>query len=269
MNNISETIEKIKQLTPRGVTYPQDLLSLHDISKPLDVENLKYLVNGGEAGGYFHWLTLLAMHSNAKLIVELGNRYGSSTIALYHGLRSDQRLITVDSVKDQRYVPKKIFNDSRVKFVFGDCLDLNSYISSDEPIPVNIDILWSDTVHYYEQISSEFYVYEPLLSDEALLVIDDIKLNDKGKFFRESPYKKYDLTDICHVSGFGVIHFVRPGKDRGMTEQERINLSILRAMDVWKRRYEMFYSNVDLCSLTLYNSIKEMTKRIIKYILHK
>lgn len=237
MNNIRETITKIEQLLPQGVVYPEKLLAKHDKNVMMDREHYGYLTKGGEAGGYFHWLTLLMQNSDAKLVLELGNRYGSSTIALYQGLKENQKVITVDIEKDQRYVPDEIMNDSRIKFVFGDCLNLNTYLKNNETVPIDIDVLWTDTVHFYEQLSAEFKVYEPLLADEALIIIDDIKLNDKGRFFQESPFEKYDLTDICHVSGFGAIHYKRDEKDRGKTYFERVNQALFNANEIWFNRH--------------------------------
>ena len=235
---IRDVLNTVNELTKRGVTYPPELLTAHDVRVPLAKECLGYLVEGIKIkAGYFHWLTFLARHSDAKLILELGNRYGSSTIALFHGLKQDQSLISMDIVKDQRFLPKTVVADKRVKLVYGDCLDLSAYCRHDLSIPVDIDILWSDTVHYYDQISAEFQVYEPLLADEAIVAIDDIRLNDKGKFFTEAPYEKYDLTDVCHGSGFGVIHYVRPLDQRGRSRQERINIALERSTEIITARY--------------------------------
>jgi predicted O-methyltransferase YrrM len=165
MNNIAKLLECLKELTPKGVTYPDKLLAKHNPNVEFDKEVLKYLVQGGVAGAYYHWLTLLAQHSDAKTIVELGNRYGTSTIALFHGMKEDQKLITVDIEKDQRYVPSEIFESPQVQFVYGDCLDLSVY----EKIPLEIDILFTDTIHFYDQIRAEYLVYEPLLAVRLLL----------------------------------------------------------------------------------------------------
>ena len=246
MKNVDTVLKAVEEsLTCNPVIYPLELLARHNISDPFDAELLSYLVDGGESGGYFHWLTRIAALSDAKLIVELGNRYGSSTVALYHGLKPDQTLITLDIAKDQRYVPDHIFEDARVKFVFGDCLDLNAYGDARTPIPVDIDIFWTDTIHYYEQVRDEFYVYEPPFADEALIAIDDIRLNDKGKFFEEVNYPKHDLTSLCHVSGFGAIHYVRPVSDRGKSHDSRIMEALARANRVWIRRANKAQSKIE------------------------
>lgn len=267
MDKIQEVIKKIAELTSKGVVYPPELLSKHNLSIPKDKEHYEYLTKGGAAGGYLHWLTLLTKYSNAKTIVELGNRYGSSTIAIFHGLKKNQKFLTVDMEKDQRYVPEKIFKDPRVKFVFGDCLNLDSYLKSGTKIPVDIDILFTDTVHFYEQVSAEFAVYEPLLSDEALVVIDDIHLNDKGKFFSSAPYEKYDLTGICHISGFGAIHYKRPPEERKRTAQERIQLALIRSAQIWEKRFTKLNNNPQKLSQRINQIRKENLIGFIKKIL--
>ncbi|HCT85283.1 MAG: hypothetical protein DKM50_09570 [Candidatus Margulisiibacteriota bacterium] len=238
MKNIKEAITMANSLLPKGVIYPAELLMKHDLTKNPDREYLSYLVNGGAGGGYHHWLTLLLKHSEAKTIVELGNRYGSSTIALYHGLKPDQVLYSLDIVKDQRFVPEVIYSDQRVKFVIGDALDLNSYLDNNIDIPIDIDIFWTDTEHFYEQVAAEFDVYEPLFSDEAIIVMDDINMNDTRQLFDAMPFEKYDLTSICHGSGFGVIHYVRDEKERGKSRLERINQSLLNSSKIIYGKYQ-------------------------------
>jgi len=230
-------LEQINALTPQGVKYPAALLEKFNDHDAFDREQKGYLVNGGEGGAYNHWLTLLAQHADARLILELGNRYGVSTLALYHGLPRETRLITVDTVKDQRYVPANIFNDPRVRFIFGDALDLSAYDRAGVDIPIDIDILWTDTVHFYDQVKSEFFVYEPLLADDCIIVIDDCYLNDKGKFFREAPYEKFDLAKLCHVNGFGVILYKRPEAERKQPATDRVRSAMMRSMETGYRRY--------------------------------
>lgn len=268
MKNIPEVLKTLEELTPKGVVYPPRLLGKHNLSIELDSVVLKFLVDGGIAGAYYHWLTLLAQHSEAKLIVELGNRYGTSTIALYHGMKTDQTLVTVDTDKDQRYVPSEIFESPQVKFVFGDCIDLSIYEQNKTQIPFNIDILFTDTIHFYEQVSAEFEVYEPLLSDEALFVIDDININDKGKFWDElTSHTKYDLTQLCHGSGFGAIHYIRPQAERSRTKEERIQLALQRSSTRWKNRYLSLNNQADLLSKRFKEIRKKQRNRWIKKVL--
>ena len=268
MKNIQETIKKVTALLATSpVKYPQSLLRKHDLNKPFDVENLKYLTQGGGAGGYFQWLTLLMQNSDAKLIVELGNRYGSSTLAIHHGLKKSQRLVTIDTEHDQRYVTPEVFKNPQIDFVFGDCVQLNSFLKAGIQIPTDIDILWSDTIHYDEQVSAEFYVYEPLLADEALILVDDIHLNDKGKFFARMKYWKVDLAKECHGNGFGVIHYVRPANQRANTKEERIQEAIIRSSQVYQKRWLNLFENERQLESRLHTMQKERRIATIKRLL--
>jgi cephalosporin hydroxylase len=72
-------------------------------------------------------------------------------------------------------------------------------------IPVNVDFLFIDTEHTYEQVSREWAVYKRWLLDGAIVALDDIRMNDMPRFWNELQYEKLDLTEFCHPeSGFGV-----------------------------------------------------------------
>jgi hypothetical protein len=66
-------------------------------------------------------------------------------------------------------------------------------------------LIFFDTIHTYDQVKKEFDLYKDKLKDGAIILIDDIKINDKGVFFNEWEGEKYDLTDWCHISGFGLL----------------------------------------------------------------
>lgn len=177
-------------------------------SATISDEFLSYL-HGYQGGIYPRWLAAAVKVLEPRIIVELGNREGLSTAAILSALSDKKQIFySLDIIKDLRYVSERAKNDDKFKWIIGDCLDLSIFLRINE-IPKNINILFLDTVHTYEQVKNEFYVWEPLLADKCLVVIDDIRINDKGKFFSELPYQKYDLTDLCHVSGFGVFFYQR------------------------------------------------------------
>ena len=122
------------------------------------------------------------------------------------------------------------FSDPRVTFLYGDDCDLAIYC---EAMPRDIDVLFSDTVHTYEQIKSEYGIYEPLLADEAMIIVDDIKLNDKGRFFEEWLGEKSDLIGLCRKSGFDVMVYRRIGT---VDQELRVCRAALASTQVWKRR---------------------------------
>jgi predicted O-methyltransferase YrrM len=234
--NTQDLLSRIDDLFSDGVNYAPELLSKFTEDDFAQL-NLSYIYGGkGSGSGYLQWLTLLVEHSKAKTIVELGNRYGVSSNTIYSGLKSNQKFYSLDTDIDQRYVPDFVKNDDRVDFITGNCLDLNIYENSKFDIPFNIDILWTDTLHSLEQLSNEMSVYEPLLSNEALIVIDDINLNDKREFFDKSPYEKFDLTSVCHDTGFGVIDFKRNEKDRQLSDEDRLSLALKNSRNIIKKQ---------------------------------
>ncbi len=184
------------------------------------------------ASGYLRFLPLLIRRLGLKHIVELGNREGLSTLCLFSALDAGSQLVTVDLVKDQRFCPDEMFRDSRVRFVHGDVADLGIY---GDAVPMDIDLLFSDTIHFDRQVRDEFAIYQPLLTDRAVLAIDDINLNDKRKLFDELPYAKWDLTELCHGSGFGLVLFERK---QPIAREARLALAFAASAQVWKRRCE-------------------------------
>lgn len=137
-------------------------------------------------------------------------------------------------MKDLRYFPEVLNDEKRNIFaVYGDVFNLNIF----KEIPLDIDILFSDTIHYYEQIRDEFEIYQHLLSDIALVAIDDIHVNDKGRFFDEIEYAKWDLTQLCHHSGWGLFLFQRK---KSLTKDERLEKAMMASIAVYQRRYQDF-----------------------------
>ena len=187
--------------------------------------------NGSE--DYYHKaLPLLINKLHLKNIFELGSREGISTLCMWDKLPSDATLTTIDIVKDQRYCPDEMFSDKQVKFIFGDVCDLSIF---KENIPLDIDFLFSDTIHYNFQITDEFEIYQHLLADTALVAIDDIYVNDKHKFFEKVPYTKWDLTKLYHRSGWGLFLFERK---QSLSKEDRILEAYKASAYIWKRKHD-------------------------------
>ena len=171
----------------------------------IDEEYKKYLTNynfeQGKVCGYFTLIHNVVKNlPDDAIIVELGNREGMSTLAIYDALKPNQKFYTIDIIKDLRILPVEFFNDDRIKVLYGDCI-------SDEILKEfednSIDFLFSDTIHYYGQVNNEFVAYKNKLKKGSIMFVDDIKLNDKGMFYDEWVGEKYSLGPWCHESGFG------------------------------------------------------------------
>jgi predicted O-methyltransferase YrrM len=170
---------------------------------------------------YYRWLIVAVKLLKPARILELGSFTGVSTLCFLQELDNSSELISVDIEKDLRFVPGEALSDPRLRLVFGNDLDLSIYR---DVIPNNIDFLFMDTDHSYQQISREWLIYQYLLKDGAIVVMDDIRLNDMYKFWEELPYEKLEITDDAHWSGFGVFVFsAMPGSDEQNLKRARQN----------------------------------------------
>jgi predicted O-methyltransferase YrrM len=182
--------------------------------------------NNERVTGYFALLhNIVSSLSNDAVICELGNREGLSTISILDSMKDDQIFITIDTAPDLRFVPSELanpmINSGIFQAVIGDCTDYNTLRAVDQFAKgKSIDLLFCDTIHTYEQVKLEFETYESLLSDEAIILVDDIQ-NDfthkseayhrtKYRFYEEWTGEKYDITKLCHnPSGFAAFIYRR------------------------------------------------------------
>jgi len=64
-------------------------------------------------------------------------------------------------------------------------------------------MLFIDTDHTFNQISAEWKIYKNLCNPGAIVILDDIRMNDMLDFWKSLPYPKLEITKKCHFSGFG------------------------------------------------------------------
>ena len=144
---------------------------------------------------------------------------------------------SIDIVKDLRYCPEHMFNDPSMHFLFG---DVCSYKIINQ-LPQQIDFLFTDTMHFYFQLRDEWDVYQHLLSDTALVAIDDINIHDKRKLFDEVNYTKWDLTELCHANGWGLFLFQRKNPVDTLMQKSAVNEALIH---IWERKYESLFDQV-------------------------
>lgn len=201
--NINTLIENFKK--------KKDLIKIDDknlkkFNKDDKFDQFCYSFIEGQGGYYVKFLKYLVENIQPKTIVELGSQKGFSTLSIYDALKNiDSHFYTIDFEKDQRYCPDEMFSDPKVSFLFGDVCSVDIL----KKIPFDINLLFTDTAHFKDQIEDEFEVYQYLLSDIAIVAVDDIHLNDKGEFWDKLTYQKWDLTNLCHETGWGLFIFER------------------------------------------------------------
>ena len=203
---VQEVLERIYSKEYKS-NFSEDLMALVRTDPVIDGLFVNALNPEGH-GGYFQFLKEIVMATKPMHVVELGNREGMSTVSIIDGMRTNASgyFTSVDIINDLRFVPEEAKRYPYVNFVFGDCLDPKtvSQISANGPI----DILFLDTIHTKAQLKAEWSTYEPLLADEALILIDDVDLNDKGQAFADIKHEKFNDIKL-HVSGFGVVFYKR------------------------------------------------------------
>jgi hypothetical protein len=135
-------------------------------------------------------------------LLELDSWYGASTLMIYSELTDDASSFTsVDIERRLDLLTEEVINDPRARLVFGDDLNLSIY---DCDLPTRIDFLFIDTLHELHHLQAEWQIYKHLCSDGALIVLDDIYLENLMEFWQSLTYPKLDISSDCHESGFGM-----------------------------------------------------------------
>jgi predicted O-methyltransferase YrrM len=202
---MSHDKEDLQQIHRRINTLASAYIPPLELMSKVNSEYREYMW-GRNGSGYYAWLALAVRVLKPKRILELGTYRGASTIMMYSELPLDcEWLISVDLEDNRDFIQEVIFADSRVRFVSGNDLDLNIY---DGKLPELCDLLFIDTLHERQHVEDEWAIYKHLCSSGALVVLDDIRLNDMWEFWQALPYPKLDITADCHHSGFGIFRYV-------------------------------------------------------------
>ncbi|MBU4464013.1 MAG: class I SAM-dependent methyltransferase [Proteobacteria bacterium] len=166
----------------------------------INEEYMGHLQNKDGQCFFYQWLAHLVKIVKPNLILELGSGEGLSTLMLFSELSDTARLVSCDLVNRLDFIPPDVFNDPRFKFYPGNDLNLNIFGND---LPVGIDMLFIDTIHTFTQISAEWRIYKHLCNSGAIVILDDIRMNDMFDFWESLSYPKLELTKECHFSGFG------------------------------------------------------------------
>lgn len=155
---------------------------------------------------YYSFFYKLAKKLEPKTVVELGAWQGTSACCFAAGYL-ESKVITIDHHGD----PGDLLNEQK-------CLEaINKYqnltylkswtwdaLPTIKGIIESIDILFIDSWHDYEHAMRDYLDYSPLLSEEALLICDDIiggygpVISGMLDFWNELPEPKF-LNNELHV----------------------------------------------------------------------
>lgn len=170
----------------------------------------------GHTTPYYKLFWLLTQAFSPKNIVELGSWRG---IAAAHFAVNGANVITIDKHTDPgqeidalhcwdvvQYMPNVTH---LVGWTWG-----TDIVAKVERLAKPIDILFIDAWHTYEYANREWDLYTPLLSDEALIICDDIFDADGAtenmvQFWEEIQYDKFLDSALHNGIPMGFVRFVR------------------------------------------------------------
>lgn len=187
----------------RTYTPPAHLFHLMD-------EGFKSFMHGAPEHRYYWWLALAVRFFQPESILELGTAVGASSIMMWSELPRDSSLISADIMTNARFVPDVIREDTRAKYMTADANDWHLYQHFRDVEKKSFDFLFLDTDHVAKDLRNQLDLVSKVLRPGALVVLDDIHMNDMADAWDEIPGPKLDITQDCHPSGFGV--FVWSGK---------------------------------------------------------
>jgi len=169
---------------------------------------LEVLDTSGRANRYYQWLCCLMQAVKPKQVVELGAAAGISTLLMAEFLPKTSKLVSVDCDPQAWRWMKKEY--PQVIKLLGDDLDMRIWDRDFFPPVRGIDLketdIWFiDSLHEEDQLRKELKLYTPFFKKGAIVVFDDIHLNEgMNRVWEELPWDKHDITNPCHYSGFGV-----------------------------------------------------------------
>lgn len=166
----------------------QDLAFFHT-----ELKDFPYLINRNEHYGLLKYLSWL---KDNQIILDLGTSRGHSALALSQNFNN--KVITYDLIKESnlldgiRNIERKILDANQ------ETLEI---IGSADLILLDIDPHEGrQEITFYNRLKNSDFV--------GILLCDDIHLNSAmDNFWNQIQEEKYDLTEIGHWSGTGLVNF--------------------------------------------------------------
>lgn len=157
--------------------------------------DFSYLKNYNE---HYRLLTYISYQYINELIIDAGTCQGHSCLALAQNRNNLIRTYDIVS-KDIHYITDNYMNV--IKKILDINLEIDSILESAKIILLDIDP--------HDGIT-EIQFYNKLLNTnfKGFLICDDININDDmKKFWNSIDKEKYDISDIGHWSGTGIVNF--------------------------------------------------------------
>ena len=145
----------------------------------------------GREANYHDLLRFAMLELKPKRVLELGTGEGGSGAVMMLRLRLDSTFTTINwpnppSGDDVGVKLRDWHGDPRFRQILGDTREVADQV---EP---GVDLMFVDsgTKHTLELVSEEWRLYEPKLANEAVVIFDDIGVNDMPVFWVRLPHDK-------------------------------------------------------------------------------
>lgn len=148
---------------------------------------------------YYQWLACLVKFLNPHQVVELGAASGISTIMMLSEMGKEAHLYSVDNdpAIAWKWMNREYPNLTKI---LADDLDMSIWKGVDLS---ETDLWFIDTIHEAKQLKEEIKLYSPYWKKGAIVVFDDIRLNDMYPVWESLEHDKVENTNPNHYSGFG------------------------------------------------------------------
>lgn len=166
--------------------------------KAQEINSLEYQQYFISKSGQEHYrlLTYISQSENDLNILDVGTLKGCSALAFSTNETNKVFSFNISNELDLKNTPKNC------EFIVDNILNGN-YID----VILNSKYIMLDTYHD-GGFETEFYNYLISINYKGYLLLDDIHLNlEMEKFWNTITHEKYDITNIGHATGTGVVYF--------------------------------------------------------------
>jgi len=191
---VDKTFEKFKDFKIQAL-----MPALHGIKPPFDGA-LEDILNINGCANYQFSACLIDL-LKPKQVVELGGAMGAWCLCVLYSLPAESQLYSITLAEDGREFVFIVDNYPNFHPIVGDDLDMKNWGGVDLN---KTDIWYFDSLHTNEQLTKELELYSPFFKKGAILLFDDIRMDELWPVWEKLPYEKIELTDPCHYSGWGV-----------------------------------------------------------------
>ena len=154
---------------------------------------------------YYQWTPGVVELLKPKQVVEIGGAMGVWTIMALHNLPDKSKLYSITLPENGLEFCYIIDRYPNLIKVIGN--DLDPEVWPEDTDLFTTDLWFFDSEHTEEQLRKEWEFYKTFFKRKAILLFDDIHLNEGMERVWEDlkeNYDYFDATDPLHYSGFGI-----------------------------------------------------------------